>query len=74
MILSRLELLDPERLGGKRRFLYIYILIAAALLTPPDVISQLMLAIPMALLFELGILLARIGRRAGEREVEERGR
>ncbi|MDQ6979164.1 MAG: twin-arginine translocase subunit TatC, partial [Mariprofundaceae bacterium] len=31
----------------------------SALLTPPDVISQIMLAIPMLLLFELGLFLAR---------------
>ena len=34
------------------------ILIAAAILTPPDIISQLMLAIPTWLLFETGLLLA----------------
>jgi sec-independent protein translocase protein TatC len=37
--------------------------IAAALLTPPDVISQLLLAGPMYLLFELGVLVARLAER-----------
>jgi len=42
-----------------RRYVLLGIVIAAAVLTPPDVISQLLLAAPMYLLFELGLLAAR---------------
>ncbi len=63
MVLSRLDLMDPGKLGQKRRYIYVWILVAAALLTPPDVVSQLLLAVPMVLLFELGLWLARLGRR-----------
>lgn len=63
MILSRLELVDPEVIAGKRRFVIVWAFILGALLTPPDVISQILLAIPMIILFELGLWLARRGRR-----------
>lgn len=43
-----------------RRYVVLGTIVAAAVLTPPDIISQLLLAIPMYLLFELGILVARL--------------
>lgn len=43
-----------------RRYVLLCTVIAAAILTPPDVISQLLLAGPMYLLFELGLLVARL--------------
>lgn len=46
-------------MGRARRYVLFGTVIAAAMLTPPDVISQLLLAGPMYLLFELGILVAR---------------
>jgi sec-independent protein translocase protein TatC len=46
-----------------RRYILLATVIAAALLTPPDVISQLLLAGPMYLLFELGVLVARFAER-----------
>ncbi|MDX8394315.1 MAG: twin-arginine translocase subunit TatC [Mariprofundales bacterium] len=63
MLLSRLQLIDPNKLAKQRRFVILWIFICAALLTPPDVISQIFLAVPMLLLFELGLLLAKYGRR-----------
>lgn len=42
---------------NKRPYVFVGILIVSALLTPPDVVSQLLLAIPTYLLFELGLLL-----------------
>ena len=47
-------------MGRARRYVLFGTVIAAAMLTPPDVISQILLAGPMYLLFELGILVARI--------------
>lgn len=59
MLLSRMEWIDPENLAKKRRFVVLWIFVFGALLTPPDVISQVMLAIPMLVLFEIGLFLAR---------------
>lgn len=48
-----------ESLSDKRPYVIVIILILAAIFTPPDVISQLMLGTPTYLLFEAGLLLAR---------------
>ena len=50
-------------MGRARRYVLFATVILAAMLTPPDVISQLLLAGPMYLLFELGIFVARITER-----------
>lgn len=75
MILSRLELMDPASIAKKRRFVIVWIFVLAAILTPPDVISQVMLAVPMLALFEVGLLLARLGRKraARARALQEQG-
>jgi len=67
MMLSRLELVDPESLAKKRRFVILWVFVAGALLTPPDAISQVMLAVPMLVLFEVGLFLARMGRKRATR-------
>lgn len=55
----RLGFVSSAVLAGKRPYVVVAILIAAALLTPPDVVSQILLALPTWLLFEMGLLLAR---------------
>lgn len=49
----------PAQLAARRDYVLVGVFVAAAILTPPDVLSQLMLAIPAYLLYELGILAAR---------------
>ncbi len=49
----------PEQLRSKRPYIVVAAFVIGMLLTPPDVISQTMLAIPMLLLFELGLLFSR---------------
>jgi len=49
----------PAQLRESRGYAVVGIFIVAAVITPPDVVSQLMLAIPMCLLYEVGILAAR---------------
>jgi sec-independent protein translocase protein TatC len=53
-------MVTPESLADKRRYIILGVFVIAAVITPPDVISQLMLAIPMWLMFEIGLLLARL--------------
>lgn len=50
----------PEKLAKKRPWIIVGCFIAGMLLTPPDVISQSLLALPMWLLFELGIIFGRL--------------
>jgi sec-independent protein translocase protein TatC len=57
--LARTEIVPLEVMVKGRRYILLGIVIAAAVLTPPDVISQLLLAAPMYALFELGLLAAR---------------
>ena len=54
-LLSKLEILKPEFLRKNRGLLIVAIFIFAAVITPPDVVSQIMLAIPMVLLLQLSV-------------------
>lgn len=58
VILALLGWVTPAQLREGRGYAVVGIFILAAVLTPPDVISQLMMAIPMCLLYEAGILAA----------------
>ena len=58
LVLVLLGWVSPAQLREGRGYAIVGIFIIAAIVTPPDVISQLMLAIPMCLLYEAGILAA----------------
>ncbi len=59
IVLVKLGVVDVAKLKEARPYVIVGAFIVAAVVTPPDVVSQLMLAIPMCLLYELGIFLAR---------------
>lgn len=63
----------PAKLASVREYVLVGAFVVGAIFTPPDVISQLMLAIPVYLLYELGIIAARV-LVPGSREVEEQQR
>ena len=63
----------PESLREKRPYIIVGAFIIGMLLTPPDVISQTLLAIPMLLLFELGLLFSRFYVKKDEIEDEQAG-
>lgn len=58
-----------ESMARKRPYVIVGCFVAGMLLTPPDVISQLLLAIPTWLLFEVGVFLARFAKRQTEPDV-----
>ena len=58
VVLARMGLVSIEKLKSFRGYFIVLAFIIAAVLTPPDVVSQVSLAIPMCLLYELGILAA----------------
>ncbi|EJX1091702.1 TPA: twin-arginine translocase subunit TatC [Vibrio vulnificus] len=62
---------DPKSLSEKRPYIIVGAFIVGMLLTPPDMISQTLLAIPMCLLFEVGLFFARFYTR--KEESEEQG-
>jgi sec-independent protein translocase protein TatC len=53
-------LVSPEGLKSKRSYIIVGCFVIAAVITPPDALSQIMLAVPMWLLFEVGLLISRI--------------
>lgn len=53
------DIISYDEVKDKRPYVFVTILIVAALLTPPDIVSQLMLAIPTYLLFEAGLYFSR---------------
>ena len=59
VLLTRIGVVDIEALKKGRPYVVVGAFVVAAVITPPDVISQFMLALPMWLLYELGIVIAR---------------
>ena len=59
ILLNKIGLLSRSRVLKMRRYAIVLIVVVAAILTPPDVVSQVMLALPMWALFEVSILFMR---------------
>jgi sec-independent protein translocase protein TatC len=64
VILVRMGIVSVEKLKSVRPYAIVGAFVIAAVVTPPDIVSQLALALPMCLLFELGLLVAPIFVRA----------
>lgn len=60
IVLVRVGVVSIEKLKEMRPYVIVGAFVIGAIFTPPDVISQIMLAVPMWLLYELGILMARV--------------
>src|SRR3954467_10678842 len=73
VVLARLGVVSIEKLKAFRGYFIVLAFIIAAVITPPDVVSQLSLAIPMCLLYELGIWAAQIFIRTTKAPDEEEG-
>ena len=65
--LSRMGVVTSDFLKQKRRYAILLIFIIAAVLTPPDVITQFMMAVPLMALYEISILIAKV---AGKKKKE----
>jgi sec-independent protein translocase protein TatC len=59
-LLARAGIIDSEFLKSKRRYAVVIVFVVAAVLTPPDVISQFALAVPTLLLYEASIFSVRV--------------
>ncbi|HMG93014.1 MAG TPA: twin-arginine translocase subunit TatC [Chryseolinea sp.] len=70
--LTKVGIVTPEFLRKYRKHSIIIILIVAAIVTPPDPLSQMLITIPLYLLFEISILIsAGVARRKAKEEAEE---
>lgn len=58
MLLVLMRIVTPKQLATKRRYIIVGCFFVSAIITPPDGASMLMLAIPMCILFELGLMAA----------------
>ncbi|MCF6297369.1 MAG: twin-arginine translocase subunit TatC, partial [Flavobacteriaceae bacterium] len=66
--LTKMGLVTPEFLKKYRKYALVILLILAAVITPPDVISQVIVAIPMIILYEVSIKISRIVIKRQEKE------
>nr|WP_028081084.1 twin-arginine translocase subunit TatC [Solimonas soli] len=60
VLLVKTGFVTPRQLAGNREYVIVGAFVLGAVFTPPDVISQIMLAVPVYLLYEIGIIAARI--------------
>jgi sec-independent protein translocase protein TatC len=60
VFLARIGVVRAETLAKKRKYAILLIFIFAAILTPPDIVSQVLMALPLIGLYELSILLSRL--------------
>jgi sec-independent protein translocase protein TatC len=78
IVLVRMGVVSLQKLREARPYVVVGAFVVAAVVTPPDVLSQFMLAVPMCLLYEAGLFLARfVGTRpaaaAGESDYKPLG-
>jgi len=71
MVLVRFGVVSLERLRDARPYVIVGAFVVSAIITPPDVLSQFMLAVPMCLLYEAGLFLSRfVGKRVAEAKAD----
>jgi len=69
-LLIRMGVVEPDALAKKRPYVFLACFVVGMLVTPPDIISQTILALPMYLLFEVGLLFGRLSYK-GDSELDE---
>ena len=70
--LTLVGIINPSMLTKNRKYVLLVVLVLAAMLTPPDIVSQLCLAAPMMLLYEIGIQISRfVYKRKQKKEAKE---
>jgi sec-independent protein translocase protein TatC len=60
MFLTKIRILNPVRLRAARKVSYLILVIVATIITPPDLISDLLVAVPLILLYELSVWMSAI--------------
>lgn len=60
VFLTKIGIVTPQFLAEKRRHAIVFILIVSALLTPPDAVTQIIMSVPLVVLYEIGIMACRL--------------
>ena len=60
LFLTKTGVVDLETLTKRRREVIVLIFIVAAFLTPPDIITQILLSLPLLILYEVGIIFSKV--------------
>lgn len=71
ILLTMTGFTNPDSLTQKRPYIIVGAFVAGMLLTPPDIVSQTLLAVPIWLLFELGVIFSRMIKRKQETEEDD---
>lgn len=69
--LSKVGLITPEFMKTYRKHSYVVMLLLAAIITPPDIFSQIMVCFPLVFLYEIGIIISKRVVKKREKEFEE---
>ena len=73
-LLARTGMVTAKGMAEKRKYAIVAVFVVAAIFTPPDPLSQLMLAIPIILLYELSIVMAKmVEKKRAQKEAGEEG-
>jgi sec-independent protein translocase protein TatC len=71
MFFTRLGIITPMFLSTVRRYAYFVLLVVGGLITPPEVLSHIMVTIPLILLYEVSIVISKIAYRKSQAEAEK---
>ena len=72
LFLAKMGIVNEKMLRNQRKFAILGIFVVAAVLTPPDVVSQVLMAVPLILLYEISIYVAKIfGKKSDAKKSEE---
>ncbi|MGY5847708.1 twin-arginine translocase subunit TatC [Salegentibacter sp. HM20] len=71
--LTRVGVVTPQFLRKYRKYALVIVLILSAIITPPDIVSQIIVAIPVLVLYEVSILISRIIYKQEQRKLRKQG-
>jgi sec-independent protein translocase protein TatC len=69
--LSKVGILTPQFMKTYRKHAYVVMLLLSAIITPPDIFSQIMVCFPLVFLYEIGIMISRSVVKKREKEMDE---
>jgi sec-independent protein translocase protein TatC len=71
MFLTRLGIVTPMFLIKIRKYAYFVLLVIAALITPPDILSQIMVTLPLLVLYEISIIISKFAYKKAQASQKE---